>query len=119
MSNWTKLFPPFSLEQKMLTGFGLALATLMAVGAVQYRATQALIQTDRWVAHTNVVRTELEQTYSAIQQAEAGTRGFVATGNEAFLEQYQAGISRVPQHLRALPGLIVDDPFERDKVDKL
>ena len=119
MSNWTKFFRPFSLEQKMVTGFGLALATLMAVGAVQYRATQALIETDRWVAHTNVVRTELEQIYSAIQQAEAGTRGFVATGNETFLEQHQAGISRVPQHLRALSGLIVDDPFERDKVDKL
>jgi PAS domain S-box-containing protein len=119
MSNWTKFSRPFSLEQKMLTGFGLALATLMAVGAVQYRATQALIETDRWVAHTNVVRTELEQIYSAIQQAEAGTRGFVATGNETFLEQHQAGISRVPQHLQALPGLIVDDPFERDKVEKL
>ena len=119
MSNWTKFFRPFSLEQKMLTGFGLALATLMAVGAVQYRATQALIETDRWVAHTNVVRTELEQIYSAIQQAEAGTRAFVATGNETFLEQHQAGISRVPQHLQALPGLIVDDPFERDQVDKL
>jgi len=119
MSNWTKFFRPFSLEQKMVTGFGLALATLMAVGAIQYRATQALIETDRWVAHTIVVRTELEQIYSAIQQAEAGTRGFVATGNETFLEQHQAGISRVPQHLRALSGLIVDDPFERDKVDKL
>ena len=119
MSNWTKFFRPFSLEQKMVTGFGLALATLMAVGAIQYRATQALIETDRWVAHTIVVRTELEQIYSAIQQAEAGTRGFVATGNETFLEQHQAGISRVPQHLQALPGLIVDDPFERDQVDKL
>ena len=119
MSNWTKFFQRFSLEQKTVTGFGLALATLMAVGALQYRVTRALIETDRWVAHTNAVRAELEQAYSAIQQAEAGTRGFVATGNESFLQQHQVGISRAGEYLRTLPGLIAESPLQRHNVDRL
>lgn len=47
MSNPKKFMQRFPLEQKVGTGFGPALGTLMAVGAVQYRATQALIETDR------------------------------------------------------------------------
>jgi len=119
MGDRTKFFRRFSLEQNIVIGFGLALAILATVGVLQYRTTQALIETDGWVAHTNAVRTQLEQTYSAIQQAEAGTRGFIATGNEKFLQQYQVGASRAPEHLRTLPGLIADDPIQRRNVDKL
>ena len=119
MNILARRFSRLSLEKKIVAGFGLALATLVAVGVLQHRIIHKLTEIDGWVAHTNAVRTELEQAYSAVQQAEAGTRGFVATGNESFLQQHQEGISRAGKYLRTVPVLIADDPFQRQNVDKL
>jgi PAS domain S-box-containing protein len=108
-----------SPEAKLIAGFGLAFATLIAVGVVQYRSTQALIETDGWVAHTRAVLAELEALYSGIQQAESGTRGYVAAGEQDYLRQREAGIADTRDHLRTLQILIADNPRQERNLDSL
>jgi len=45
MSDGANFFHRFSLEQRILAGFGLALGILALIGVLQYRTTQALIET--------------------------------------------------------------------------
>ncbi len=106
-------------ETKLIAGFGLAFATLIVVGVVQYRAVQALVATDRAVARTHTVLTGLEAAYSGLQQAESGMRGYVATGQENYLQQQQAGIAGLQDRLRTLQGLIADNPSQQHNLDRL
>ena len=75
-------------------GFGLAFATLIAVGIVQHRSIHALIRTESSVEHTRQVRTEPDGVCSAILQGGSGTRGYVVMGEQGHLKQQQTEIDR-------------------------
>ena len=108
-----------SPESTLLTGFGLAFATLVAVGAVQYRSIQVLVGTDGWVAHTHAVLTELEATYSHLQRAESGTRGYVATGQNEYVSMQASGIRDSAEHFRSARRLTADNPLQQQNLQKL
>ena len=97
-------------ESTLLAGFGLALATLLAVGMVQYRNIQVLVETDSWVEHTQTVLTELEETVSAVQSMESDMRGYVATGNEGFVKKSGIWSTIAADHIHALRKLTADNP---------
>lgn len=108
-----------SPEAKLLAGFGLAFTTLIAVGIIQYRNIQALIEIDGLVAHTHAVLTELEAMYSDLQRAESGMRGYVATGQEPYLRLQGVGIADSAQHFRTLRSLAADNPRQQRNLDRL
>jgi PAS domain S-box-containing protein len=104
---------------KPMVGFGLAMATLLAAGVLQYRIIGILIQSESWVAHTHEVATELEGLYSGLQQAESGTRGYVATGVEEYVALYREGVGRADKHLRAVRTLTADDATQQQNLARL
>jgi PAS domain S-box-containing protein len=106
-------------ETKLVFGFGLAFTVLVAVGVIQYRSIQALIETDRWVARTHAVLTELEGVYSGVQEAESGARGYAATGKDNYRQQQAAGTIEARDHLRILHSLISDNPVQIRNLDSL
>jgi PAS domain S-box-containing protein len=108
-----------SPEVKLVAGFGLAFATLIAVGIIQHRSIQALIDTDGSVAHTHAVLTEVEAAYSDLQRAESGGRGFVATGQEEYLRQLEAGTAGSADHLRALRRLSAGNSPQQLSLERL
>jgi len=109
----------FSPEVKTQVGFGLALGVLVLVGAIQYRAIRALEEADSWVAHTHAAMAEAEGMYSALQQGESGTRGYVATGEESYVRHHDAGISRLYGHLDAFRSLTADNPQQQRNLARL
>lgn len=54
------------------------------------------------INHSYEQRMELQTVFSLLQDAETGQRGFVITGQERFLEPYQAAQRRLPDQLAAL-----------------
>src|SRR5262245_27237683 len=85
-SNWT-------VGKRLVAGFGLSALTLIIIAVVSYRNAQAVIENDRWVAHTYQVRTELAELLSQLKDAETGQRGYLITGTERYLAPYQASLS--------------------------
>jgi signal transduction histidine kinase len=112
-------FNGLPLETKIGSGFGLALVALMAVGMVQHRSIEVLVETDSWVAHTDAVLAELEGTLSAVESMESEVRGYVATGDGAFLSQQQTWGSTPEEHLRRLRVLTADNPRQQGNLDRL
>ncbi len=108
-----------SPEAKLFGGFGLAFAILIAVGIVQYQSIEALVETDRWVAHTQAVIAELEGATSDLQQAESATRAYVVSEREDYLRQQDTGIANFRGHLHALRRLIADHSREEHYVRHL
>ena len=89
----------------------LPFLVLIVLAAVLSFAYHELLrrQRDR-VEHTYRVLTVLESTASRIADAETGQRGFVITGDVAYLAPYERAVVEIPASLRELRALTVDNP---------
>ena len=119
MGSMAKYLSRWSLDKKITVGFGLALATLLGVGVLQYRTIQVLVRTDHWVAHSDLVVVDLEATFSQVSEAESSGRVYVATGNERFVGPLDDSISNARAHLQVVRRLTVDNPGQQGRLDKL
>jgi CheY-like chemotaxis protein/signal transduction histidine kinase/CHASE3 domain sensor protein len=76
----------FTLAKKILTGFIICSLILITVAWLSFKNSEKLLDTNQWVIHTQEVLYTLEQTLAGSVSAETGERGYIITGNEAFLE---------------------------------
>ena len=94
---------------RILAGYGLALVVIIAVGIVAYRSTTELVDTADWVAHTHKVQFAVSQLLNTLTDAETGQRGFILTGEERYLQPYQAAIRDVDRRLQEVHDLTIDN----------
>ncbi|HKS94534.1 MAG TPA: PAS domain S-box protein, partial [Terriglobia bacterium] len=69
--------------------------------------------------HSHALLTELEGANSGLQQAESGTRGYVATGQDEYERMHDAGVSDAQEHLRSLRALTADNPKQQQALNVL
>lgn len=118
MSSRDNRYLGFSLTQTVIAGFGLAVATLLAVGVVQHRAIHSVVDSDFWVTHTYTVLFELEAFQAELQAAEAASRNYMLTGDETYLRQYDTSVARLTTHLAAVRRLTSDNPRQQHNLDQ-
>jgi methyl-accepting chemotaxis protein len=104
---------------RILAGYGIALLVVAAVGVVVYRATNELIDSATWVAHTHKVKEATLALLSAAQDAETGQRGFVLTGEERYLAPYTKGSEVIAHQLQDLVELTLDNPTQQRRIAAL
>jgi signal transduction histidine kinase len=107
------------LPRRLLLGLSVALALLIALGAMSYLNILHQSKAADLVSHTYKVVTQLQQVFSLVQEAESGQRGFTSTGNEAFLAPYYAAERTIPGHLDALANSISDNSAQQKRLEKL
>lgn len=101
-------------SQKVLVlAFVLLIAALLANAVVAYRATLQMLDNQRQVAHTQQVLIELAATFSALQEAETGQRGYIITGSPFYLDPYTRALEVVDIHLATLRSLTADNPRQQ------
>ncbi|HUY14647.1 MAG TPA: CHASE3 domain-containing protein [Terriglobia bacterium] len=109
----------WSIGRKIGSGFALALAALIVVGAVSYDSTTKLIDSADWVAHTHQVLDGLNALLSTLKDAETGQRGYVITGEVRYLQPYQGTRAAVEQGLKGLRKLTSDNPVQQQRLDAI
>jgi len=97
------------------TIFGLLVAAI--VGAALSLEKQVMAQA--WVEHTLSARTALLQALSTLQDAETGQRGFLLTGNEAFLERFRHAEQTIGERWATLEGALSDNEKQKQRLDRL
>ncbi|MDQ3256820.1 MAG: EAL domain-containing protein [Acidobacteriota bacterium] len=102
-----------SVSGKLIVGFGLAGAVLIALVSVSYLTTRKLIEDIDGVAHSHEVQEELVATVSTLIDAEAGQRGYLFSGDESFLPRYHKAIAQLDLNIQHLRQLIADDPKQQ------
>jgi CHASE3 domain sensor protein len=107
----------WTFGRKIALGFGLSVVILLLVGGVAYRSTDVLIENNANVAHSHQVLEDLGQLLSLVKDAETGQRGFVITGDDAFLEPYQQALGPVPKTVASLRALTADNPRQQRRLD--
>jgi signal transduction histidine kinase len=92
----------------------LGLNTWFAVGAVR-----ALLSSEAWLAHTWEVIGQEQKILASLTTAEASARGFVITGNEAFLQPFHKSEQSLPSLIETFRQLTLDNSVQQTAVQEL
>jgi CHASE3 domain sensor protein len=106
----------WTFGKKIAAGFALSFVLLAAIGAIAYRSIDALSQTSYSVAHTHVVLERIASVLSLLKDAETGQRGYIITGDESFLEPYQAAAPAIATTVNDLRKLTSDNPAQQKRI---
>jgi PAS domain S-box-containing protein len=115
---------------RITIAFVLGLLIIGAVGIQSYLGIQQLTERNRWVMQTHEVLENLERVLSVLKDAETGQRGFVLTGEDRYLEPYNAAAGEIVKDIDSVTSLTKDNPeqqkslqqlqkLSRDKLDEL
>lgn len=115
--NWS--FMKSKIWSRLGAGFGVALLLLAANAWVAYRAVDNLIDAEQWVTHTAEVLREIETDVSLAKDVETGTRGYIITANDEFLEPYFNARRKVENKLEPLYTMTKDNPRQQARVIEL
>lgn len=99
--------------------FGAALIFLLLNALLGYLNVTEQRSSERVVAHSYEVLFELESVLSMVKDAETGTRGFIITADNAYLEPYYKAQERMRGRLEPLNTLVKDNPQQREKMPLL
>lgn len=108
-----------SLEKKTEIAIALMLALLLGIGFVAYRSSTEFMASSTQVIHSREVRGSLQRILSLVEEIETGQRGYIITGDDAFLEPYQRAMERIEERLMHGKTLTADEPQLRAQIDTL
>ncbi|HKO46350.1 MAG TPA: diguanylate cyclase [Polyangiaceae bacterium] len=100
----------FISTKQRRAGWILALLLVAAVGALVLVREQQFAAADQAVVRTLAVQRSIADTLSALKDAETGQRGFLLTGNEAFLAPYSKATGVIPEQLQELQQAVSSNP---------
>src|SRR5215213_3859412 len=103
----------------LIAAFALVAGLLAIAVAVSAHDAGQFVDVSRDALQTNAAVLELEQTLSAVRDAETGQRGYLLTGDTAYLVPYRQGSAAVTEHLASLLALTAgaDYPGQLDRGD--
>ena len=95
-----------------VVGLAVVAAILIVAGNawLAVRSIEELNQSQKWVAHTWQVLNEIDLLTGSLKDAESGSRGFLITSDEAYLEPYNQAKQDLPTELAQLQELTSDNP---------
>lgn len=107
----------WTFGKKMTLGFGLSFVLLIIVGALSYRGVEILTRTSYMVAHTHQSLDHVNSLLSLLKDAETGQRGFLLTGDDAYLDPYRTAVTDIPLLLGELRSLVSDNPNQQRRLN--
>jgi len=108
-----------SLERKILAGFVICTIFLLLVAFFSFRNSENFIGSTQLVNHTHVTLNELEQTLINELDAETGKRGYVITGDEAFLAPFNHAMENIAQSIDRVRELTKDNPAQQKNIARI
>src|SRR5947207_2115721 len=109
----------WSVGTKIGGGFALALAVLVVIGGVANQNIGKLTYTAVWVDHTQKVLEKLALFLQGLVDAETRQRGYMITGDEAYLEPYHSALAVIDQDIKELKDLTKDNPNQQRRLEML
>jgi PAS domain S-box-containing protein len=100
-------------------GFGLALLTIAGAAVFAFLNARTALTALQWVDHTHRVESALGRVLLGIVDAETSSRGFLVTGDEAFLDLFEPSLAEAGKHLEAVRELTRDNPGQQQRTARL
>jgi PAS domain S-box-containing protein len=94
-------------------------ALLFALGGLMVWQVAGLLQLQAWVEHSGEILRHANAAYRIWVDEESALRGYLLTGDEAFLAAYRAGQARAAPLLAGLSALVAEDRAQAGAVREL
>jgi PAS domain S-box-containing protein len=108
-----------SLQSKVISGFATACFMLAVVSVVAYQSIHQFIEASHWDGHTREVLLAIGDLGSEMKDAETGTRGYVVTGDEIYLDPYRKAVVAVGPMVKELRALTSDNDTQQLRLKQL
>ena len=109
----------WNVGTKIGAGFALVLLIVVVVGTVSYRSTNQLIAASDLRRHTNDVLNRLAEMETLAADMQNGVRGYAITGEETYLEPYQAALGRTDEVIQEIRTLTADNARQQQRLGAL
>jgi PAS domain S-box-containing protein len=107
------------LTRGQIVALAFLVAALLIDAALTLHHIREVATSVQWVSHTHEVLGQLERVVSTLKDAETGQRGYLLTGERAYLEPYEQAAVRLRGQLEQLRQLTMDNPPQTAHVLKL
>ncbi len=100
----------------------LLLGALMLIGAAgvqSYRSLDNLLDLNERVEHTQEVLVQSGHLRANLSDAESNQRGYLVVPSEPFLRSYKSAVAAIPESLKRLRSLTVDNPNQQARIVEL
>jgi CHASE3 domain sensor protein len=108
-----------SVSAKVNLPFAIGIVLMFGVSIVALRSISSLVESAHWVAHSQQVLAKLGVVLTLTDDIETGSRGYVITGADRFLEPYRAALVKIHQEVKALRELTADNATQQLRVNIL
>ncbi|HEY4207783.1 MAG TPA: CHASE3 domain-containing protein, partial [Puia sp.] len=107
------------LLRNLQIGFGLSLLILVVSSIASYSSIQNLLGSARLVDHTDSVINKLEAALSTMKDAETGQRGYLLTGDTAYLRPYYGAHEKALNLVDNIRSMTMDNPIQTQNANEL
>lgn len=111
-----RLFQSIPLSRLFLAGSVVLPLLLLLIALLLARQTTQNSMANAAIAHETSMRGRLQHIFLLLQDVETGSRGYLITGQERFLEPYTGASRKVWPQINALIDLSGDNPRELAKM---
>lgn len=99
--------------------FGGALVTVAYMGVISYTDTFSQINDSHKVARTHEIIGKLEGLLGDLLDMESATRGYIVTGNKAYLSPYYDRQATITGQIDDIRFLLSEEPLQEVRIDSL
>ncbi len=104
----------------LVRGFLFLAVLVVALNAwFAFRAVTDLLTSERWVEHTWQTANQVERIMSSAKDTETGTRGYLLTGDETYLQPYRDAARDLPVELDRFQSLTSDNSSQQQRIAEM
>jgi signal transduction histidine kinase len=109
----------WSIEQRVLAGFGMVFLGILVISVMSYRNTAVVVKNSRLDTGSHELIQLLGSIEEALIAAESGHRRYLVTGDESYLKAYRGIVEQMPDFSRYLHALAGSSPEQRERAAQL
>jgi PAS domain S-box-containing protein len=117
--NWRIVMQSNLRRLSIVAGFLVLAGLLIGSALVTRSALDEQINTGRWVMHTRQVRLELLLLQTLLMDAQNDQQGYLLTGDDRYLTEYELSRSQIGEHVESLAYLTQDNPVQQRNIAEL
>ncbi|MBX7200943.1 MAG: CHASE3 domain-containing protein [Rhodospirillaceae bacterium] len=100
-------------------GFGLVILVLAITAMLAARSATTFAEDTQWVEHTYEMITQIREINLSLVNAETGSRGYILTGDESYLEPYREALVKLNGAIATVNRIMSDNPRQQRRLVEL
>ncbi len=109
----------FAIPRTLVVGFVVAALATLVIAIVNFRSAETRTNAVHAMDRTSLAMRQLNFFNVAIRDAESGQRGYLLTGDLAYLQPYEQAVIALNKHLGELKASVEDEPTQKQMVEQL